>query len=98
MDCIKHLLAPHIEEISAAENTNATLVLTMFDILRQFLDDVVNMNFGGPNSQLVLLGGIMINCDGEGTDMFLPLSFERRTKDGKSEDLFKECFPNNQGR
>jgi hypothetical protein len=62
------------------------------------LNEVVSMNYGSQKSQLVLLGGIMINCDGEGTDMFLPLSFEKRTKDGKTEDLFKECFPNNQGR
>ena len=35
----------------------------------------------------------MINCEGDKTDMFLPLSFEIRTKEG-SESLFKETFCN----
>jgi hypothetical protein len=52
----------------------------------------VNLNFGGPNSKLVLLGGIMINCDGEGTDKFLPLKFEVRDKQGNVTDHFNECF------
>ena len=33
----------------------------------------------------------MINCDGDGTDRFLPLKFEVRTKTG-SEDLFEKAF------
>ena len=33
----------------------------------------------------------MINCDGEKTDKFVPLSFEMRTK-AKNTDCFKEVF------
>jgi len=45
----------------------------------------------GPNSKLALFGGIMINCDGDGTDRFLPLKFEIRSKSGV-EDLFEKTF------
>lgn len=45
----------------------------------------------GPDSKLALIGGIMINCDGDKTDKFLPLSFELRTK-SKNPDLFEEVF------
>ena len=46
----------------------------------------------GENSKLALIGGIMINCDGDGTDMFLPISFEVVTKNGKRQDIFEETF------
>ena len=71
MDCIKNLIAPHVAEISKQKNINAAIVYKMFDIIRKFMDDVVNMKFGGPDSKVALVGGIMINCDGEGTDMFV---------------------------
>ena len=49
---------------------------------------MIHTNFGGQNSKLALIGGIMINCDGDGTDMFLPLKFEIKSKDGKVQDFF----------
>ena len=88
MDCIKHLLAPHVEEIDKAENTNVALVFKMYQILKEFLIDVIHMNYGGPNSQLVILGGIMINTYGKGSDMFLPICFEKKTKDGQVQSVF----------
>ena len=42
-------------------------------------------------SKLAIVGGIMINCDGVGTDRFLPLKFELKTQT-KSIDLFEEAF------
>ena len=45
----------------------------------------------GPNSKLALIGGIMINCVGEKTDMFLPLQFEIRSKNG-SKNVYEEVF------
>ena len=42
-------------------------------------------------STLAVVGGIMINCDGEGTDRFIPLKFELRTLKGKK-DVFEEAF------
>ena len=38
-----------------------------------------------------MMGGIMINCDGDKTDKFLPLKFEIRNKES-NRDVFKECF------
>ena len=49
----------------------------------------------GPNSKLALLGGIVINCDGFGAlgrDLFLPLMFTLKSKNGQEEDIFNEVF------
>ena len=56
------------------------LAYQMYELQRQFLEDIINLDWMGTNSKLALIGGIMINCDGEKTDKFLPLSFELRTK------------------
>lgn len=48
-------------------------------------------NWMTKRSKLCLFGGIMINCDGPGTDRFLPLKLELRSKTGK-EDLFEKVF------
>jgi hypothetical protein len=49
------------------------------------------LNWQGPNSKLAMMGGIMINCDGDKTDKFLPLKFEIRTKK-ENQDVFEQCF------
>ena len=69
----------------------AILAYKMYDIVEKYLEDIVNLNFCGPNSKLALIGGIMINCDGNRTDCFLPLKFEVRTPEG-SNDYTEECF------
>jgi hypothetical protein len=38
MDCIKHLLAPQVKNISASDNEMAVLAYRMFEIQRDFLD------------------------------------------------------------
>ena len=91
MDCIKHLLSPHVDEIINSENEQSALVYKMYAILEQFLEDIINQNWMTEKSHLAILGGIMINCDGNKTDRFLPIKFEVRTLKGK-EDLFKETF------
>jgi hypothetical protein len=63
----------------------------MYEIIYEFLNDIIHQNWQGPNSKLVLLGGIMINGDGEGSDRFLPLKLEERTLNGRR-DLFRETF------
>lgn len=35
----------------------------------------------------------MINCDSDASDMFLPLKFEVRKKDGTVTDYMNEAFP-----
>ena len=95
MDCIKSLLIPHADEIAAAENEMTALSYKMFEITEEFLEGILHNNWMGPNSKLALIGGIMINCVGEKTDMFLPLKFEIRNKDGESKDLYElwESYP-----
>ena len=41
--------------------------------------------------KLAIIGGIMVNCDGVGTDRFVPLKFEMRTLKG-SVDMYEEAF------
>jgi hypothetical protein len=75
MDTIKALLLKH-------KNVQAGIVYKMYELIKEYLEDIFNYNWMGEDSKLALLGGIMINCDGEGTDMFLPLHFEIRTNKG----------------
>jgi hypothetical protein len=42
-------------------------------------------------SKLAIIGGIKINMEGEGTDLFLPLKFEIRTLQ-QSFDLLPQIF------
>ena len=79
MDCIKNLLKDHVDQIKSSENEMAILSYKMYDIIKQYLDDIVNLNFAGSKGKLALVGGIMINCDGMRSDRFLPLSFEVRS-------------------
>jgi len=92
MDCIKNLLLPHVEEIQKGEEWSVTLIYKMYEVIDKFLGDITHMNFGGPNSKLALIGGIMINCDGDGTDQFLPLKFVIKDKNGGEVSYFDECF------
>ena len=80
MDFIKHLLQPHVRDIQSSRDENVALVYKMYEVIYKYIDELTNMNFGGPNSKLVFVGGIMINCDAEGTDVFKPLKFEVRDK------------------
>jgi hypothetical protein len=52
----------------------------MYNIISEFLEKIVNLDFAGKNSKLAIVGGIMLNCEGIGTDMFVPLKFEVRSK------------------
>lgn len=91
MDCIKHLLEPHTQEISKSENEQVALVYQMYEVLSQFLENILHTDWMTDKGSLALVGGIMINCDGEGTDRFLPLKFEIRRKT-KTEDVYEEAF------
>lgn len=48
------------------------------------LESIIEDDWMGKDSKLVLLGGIMINVDGaKPVDLFLPLDFQVTTKEGK---------------
>ena len=48
----------------------------MYEIIEKFLNDIINDNWMSLKSKLCIIGGIMINCEGLGNDMFLPIKFE----------------------
>ena len=73
MDTIKHLLKPYYKEISQSKNEMVTIVYRIYDLIYTFLEEILNYDWMGPNSKLAICGGIMINCEGVKTDMFLPL-------------------------
>lgn len=45
MDCIKHLLGPHVKSIQSSENEQAALVFKMYEILYKFLDEILHLNW-----------------------------------------------------
>ena len=63
----------------------------MYEIQEQFLESVLHLNWMKGNGKLAILGGIMVNCDGVGTDRFVPLKFEIRTRE-QTVDVFEETF------
>ena len=91
MDCIKHLLEPHVDELAASKNEQVALAYKMYEILEEFLESIIHTNWMSGRGSLAIVGGIMINCDGVGTDRFLPLKFELRTL-GRTVDLFEDAF------
>lgn len=87
MDCIKRLLAPHVDEIASSENEQAALAFKVYQLINEFLEGILNTNWMSKASKLAIVGGIMVNCDGHGTDLFCPIKFEVRTLD-QSFDIF----------
>lgn len=57
-----------------------------------YLKNVVTKDWmKSPKSKLAIVGGIMINCDEDKSDRFLPLRFEVQTQNS-SVDLFEAAF------
>ena len=75
-------------------NEMTQLTYEMYHILDDFLTEILNKDWMSGKSQLCLIGGIMINCDSNASDLFLPLKFEVHTKEGKMKDYLNEVFPN----
>lgn len=63
----------------------------MYDIVEQYLEEILHTQWMTDKGSLAIFGGIMINCDGDGTDRFLPLKFEIRKHSG-TEDVFEKVF------
>ena len=75
MECMKHLLAPHIHDIRNAENQKVELAKKMYHIVGNALTDTIHLDWMDDSSELVLIGGISINME-EAEDWFLPMKFE----------------------
>ena len=57
-----------MDEITALTDKNeqqAQLARKMHEIASQFLEDIIEKSWMGPNSKLVILSGLMINVDGD---------------------------------
>jgi len=89
---IKELLAPKINEIIKDDFPMTKLPYELYRISLNSLDQIISYDWMGDNSKIALLGGIIINCEGDGNDRFLPLKFEIQSKNGKRENLLWECF------
>ena len=60
-----HLLKPHVELISKAKDENVALVYKMYDIAKEFVEEIVDLNWQkSKKMKLCILGGIMINTEG----------------------------------
>lgn len=64
----------------------------MYDLIEKYLDNILNLEWMTDKSQLAIVGGITINCEGDDTDKFLPLKLEIRTKDGAKKSVLQEAF------
>ena len=99
MSFIVHHINKVKDEILQKETENerqAALAFQTHAIGKTMLDSIMTMDFGGPNSKLLILSGIQINMplqDGD-EDYFLPLTFELHTKNNETVDLFSETFGN----
>ena len=79
--------------INVSKDPMAKLSYEMYEVVKQFLEGIIHLNWQGPNSKLAVIGGIMVNCDDDGTDMFVPLMFELRSQKGEViEDIFDEAY------
>jgi len=59
----------------------ARLTFETYNIASNFLNKIVDTTWMSEKSKLIILGGIVINMEGDGGDQFLPINFEVRQKE-----------------
>jgi len=70
-------------EIENEETQNAKMAKLAFDtyaIVEQEIEKIMDRKWMDPKSKLILLGGVMINIDGDAPDLFLPIKFAELTQ------------------
>jgi len=95
MEYIIDALRPHVEKLSGAGEHNdvmAALAFETYNMVEEMLYETIDRRWMSPHSKLVLLGGIMLNVDGDAPDQFVPLRFESLDKDGNVNDLMQMSF------
>jgi len=96
MDFIIESLKPVMKNLMASDDQNermAALAYETYAMVEKMLFDIIDRKWMSEDSKLVLLGGIMINVDGEAADMFIPLNFSvENGKDGSVDDLMEKVF------
>lgn len=92
---IVHKLAEYKDKILLSQTENekqASIAHHVHDIAKKMLDDIVNVDFGGEHSTLVVLTGVQINMPRPFDDFFQPLSFYIMNKNGETFDIFEDTF------
>ena len=74
------MLIPKVAEIKSAENEQVELANQMYLIQEKSIADILNFKWMDKKSQLVLIGGISVNFEGDTPNRFLPLMFSIKTK------------------
>jgi hypothetical protein len=95
MSYLMHEISKRKDIILASKDENAKqaqLSRQTHEISKSMLDKIINVDFGGSNSTLVVLSGIQINMPRPFDDYFQPLHFYVITKDGERISLFEETF------
>eukprot|EP00977_Amphora_coffeiformis_P024628 scaffold16502_cov177-Amphora_coffeaeformis.AAC.1 len=77
-----------------SNSQQAMLAKQTHDIAKNMLDHIVDVEFGGDQSNLVVLTGIQVNMPRPFQNFFQPMTFARHTKDGQVEDLLTKLFLN----
>ena len=67
----------------------AQLAYQMYYLVENRIGLVIDHDWMQKDSKLALIGGIIINCDIDGTDMFMPMRFEIHDKDYHKIDLLE---------
>jgi hypothetical protein len=96
MNYIKKEVASRFDIITQGKESEcekqAELCVQMYEISKLLIEKIVSTTFGGKNSKLIILGGIMINMPGYMEDFFQPRMFEVRPCDGSPSVDLMECY------
>ena len=88
-------LAKKVHLINDAPDENARqaqLAIQTYEIANEFLNKVVNTDFGTSNSKLIILGGVQINMPVPMPDYFMPIRYEIHQKGKQTLDLLGPAF------
>jgi len=91
---IKKKLSSKLANVDQAPNEMAFVTYQMYSVIRDFFvnDILPTADFWDDASEIVMLGGIMVNR-AQGGDRFMPLLFQSRTEGkGSVVDLYEEAF------
>jgi hypothetical protein len=95
MEFIIDALRPHLEQVRGAGDADAVMAALAFEtynMVEEMLFETIDRQWMAAESKLVLLGGIMLNIDGDAPDMFIPLRFESHAPEGEVTDLMETAF------
>jgi hypothetical protein len=87
MSWIKSQLLPHVARIQKEKYPLAALAYQAFEAVKGKINTIVNTDFG--SGRLVLIGGLQINMPYPNKNHFLPLTFEVRQANQKTEDILE---------